>query len=161
MSVPDARRLLDGSRHVVVSVAQLVGQRLNLVGRGTDCIIQHGKAGWRSHTLPCTNRDKIEFVNVLVSDTLVDNNTWHWVLEVANITIEDPRVHALARVDVHELRLVLPANRGNSRLDLLNLRNTNALHLTLTDTVTVKDNSCRIGSIVLLECFEGVHHTVL
>jgi hypothetical protein len=51
VGVADARRFLDRSGDVVVGVAELVSQELNLVGTFLDLVIQDGELGGRSHAL--------------------------------------------------------------------------------------------------------------
>ena len=40
VSIPDARGFFDGARDIVVGVAELIGQKLNLVWRLLDAVIQ-------------------------------------------------------------------------------------------------------------------------
>jgi len=161
MGVPDARGLLDGTRHVVVGVAQLVRQALNLIRTCTDGVIQHSEPRWGRHALASSNRHKVELVDILVSDDRVDDSSSHGILEVADCTIEDPGVHSLARIDVHQLSRVLPAVMSDRCFDLLDLGNTDALDLSLTNTVTVEDHASWVGAVVLLEAIESVYHSVL
>jgi hypothetical protein len=44
---------------------------------------------------------------------------------------------------------------------LFNLRDTDALNLAFTNTISVEDNSGRIGTIVLLEAFQRFNNTCL
>lgn len=142
-------------------MAQLVGQTLDLVWRGSNGIIQDSKPCGGRHALFSSNRDQVELVDILVSDDRVNNGSGHGVLEASRITIEDSGVHSFARVDVHQLGRVLAAKMSDRSFDLLNLGNTDALDLTLTDTVTVEDQSSWVGTIMLLEAFESVDHSIL
>ena len=51
VGVADACWLLDGARHVVVVVAELEGEQLDLVWGLLDCIVQHSEAGGHGHAL--------------------------------------------------------------------------------------------------------------
>ena len=103
VGVPDDRGFLDGTTHVVVSVAQLVGEGLDLVRGGGNAVVDHGVPGRSGHSLASGNRHKIELVDVLVNNRGVDHSSWHWVLEASWLTREDPGVDPLGGVDVHQL----------------------------------------------------------
>ena len=51
VGVADACWLLDGARHVVVVVAELEREQLDLVWGLLDCIVQHSEAGGHGHAL--------------------------------------------------------------------------------------------------------------
>lgn len=103
VSVSDNRRFFDGSAHVVVGKAQLVGERFEHVGRRSDGVIDNGIPSWRGHTLSSCHRNQVELVGVLISDSRVYYGSWQWILEAANIASEEPCVDSLAGVDVQEL----------------------------------------------------------
>lgn len=67
--ISNAGWLLDGTGDVVVVVAQLEGQQLNLVGRLANSVEQDTEAGWGRHALAGSHRDEVELVGVSVSDT--------------------------------------------------------------------------------------------
>lgn len=46
VSVSNAGRFLDGTRHVVVSVTEFVGQQFNLIWRLSDAIVDHSEPAW-------------------------------------------------------------------------------------------------------------------
>ena len=102
VSVSDHRWLLDGTRNVVVSEAELVGERLNQVWRGLNGVVDHGVTSWSGHTLFGSNRNQVELVDVLVSDGLVYASSWKWVLEAAWVSSKESGVDSLACVDVHQ-----------------------------------------------------------
>ena len=68
MSVPDGCWLLDGPRHVVVGVAEFVGEELDLVWRLSDGIVDDSVASGRRETLLGSSRHEIELVDVTISD---------------------------------------------------------------------------------------------
>jgi len=100
-----------------------------------------------------SHRDQVKLVHVLVSHTRVDDSTGQRVLKCADLTIKDSSVDTLAAIDIHQLARVLTTSLDECRLDLFDLRNTDALDLAFTDTVSVEDNPGRVGAIVLLEAF--------
>jgi len=51
VGVADAGWLLDSARHIVVIVAELEGEQLDLVWGLLHCIIQHREAGRHGHAL--------------------------------------------------------------------------------------------------------------
>lgn len=53
--VADAGWLLYRARHVVVGVAELVGEQLNLVRTFSNLVVQYGEASRCSHALLCGN----------------------------------------------------------------------------------------------------------
>lgn len=161
VSVADAGGLLDGTRDVVVVVAELESQKLYLVWGLPHCVIQHGEAGRHSHTLTSCNGHQVEFVGVSVRHSLVDDCTSGWVLEPVRVASEDPRVDTLAAIDIHQLASVRDAMCGEGLLDLLDLRNADALDLTLTNTVTVEDDPLRRRTVVALERLYGTCHASL
>ena len=79
---------------------------LDLVWGGADGVVDYGVSGWCSHTLASSNRDKVELVDVLVSNATVHHGTRQRVLEASRLTSEQAGVHSLAGVDVHQLRSV-------------------------------------------------------
>ena len=82
----------------------------------------------------------------------VDDSAGQGVGEAADCTSENPRVHTLARVDVHELAGLSDAAGGKGCLNLLDFRHTNSLNLSLTDSVAVEDYPRWQGAVILLEC---------
>jgi len=103
MSVANARWLLDGTRNIVVSVAQLVSQQLDLVRGLLQIVIDDFKLSRRAHSLLSGHRHEIELVSILVRDGGVNDGTSIGVLEVADRAIENTSVDALAADEVHEL----------------------------------------------------------
>ncbi len=108
-----------------------------------------------------SHRDQVKLVHVLVSHTGVDNGTGQRILKCADLTIKDSSVDTLAAIDVHQLARVLTTSLDECRLDLFDLRNTDALHLAFTDTVSVENNPGRVSAIVLFEAFQGFDYTGL
>lgn len=101
MGVADAGGLFDGSRNVVVGVAQLVGKVLNLVGRRSNRVVQYSKPSRGGHTLLGSHRDQVKLVHVLVSHTRINDGTGQRILKGADLTIKDSSVDTLAAIDVH------------------------------------------------------------
>lgn len=77
--------------------------------RGANGVVDHGVASWRAHALLSSHRDKVELVDVLVSDGGVHNGTRQWVLVATSLSSEQSGVDPLARVDVHQLGLITEA----------------------------------------------------
>jgi len=161
VSVADAAWLLDRTTHVVVGVAELVGQAFDLVGRCTNRVVEHSEASRSTHTLASTNSNEVELVNVFVSHTGINDNTRHRVLETTDVAVEDSSVHTLASVDIHQLGLISSTSSTNSSLNLVNLRHTDTLNLALTYTITVEDHSGRISTIVLLKALKRIREPIL
>lgn len=159
VGVANARWFFDRSRHIVVGVAQLIGKQLNLVWTFTDIIVKDCELGWSSHTLLGSNGAQIEFVGVLVNNCGVDDSSSSGVGESANLASENSGVHALTSVDVHEFGI--DTGRLESSSDLLNLRNTDSLYLSLTDTVTIEEDAGREGSVILFESGKSISHSSL
>ena len=80
VSIPNAGGFLNGAGDVVVGIGQFVGQSFNLVRGSSDIIIKDSVASGSSHTLLGHCRDKEEFVDVSVCDTVVNDCAWNWVL---------------------------------------------------------------------------------
>lgn len=158
MSVANARWLFDRSRNIVIGVAELVGEQLNLVWSFFDIVVEDCELGWGSHTLLGCNGNKVEFVSALINDGGVDDCASCGIRESADSTSEDSSVNAFTCVDVHELAVSLTC-RLKSSFDLLNLRNTDALDLAFTNTVTVENETCWVGCIIFLESFKSALHT--
>jgi len=158
VGVSDHGRLLDGTTHVVVSVAQLVGEGLDLVRRSGDAVIDHGVPGGSGHALAGSNRHKVELVDVLVNDCGVDDGTWHWVLEASWLASEDPGVDPLGGVDVHQLGGPQTESR-EGLFDLVDLSPANSLDLAFTNSVSVEDDLSWVGAVGSLEGFTGIGHT--
>jgi len=157
--VPNHRGLLDGSTHVVVSVAQLVGQVLYLVRGPSYRVVDHRVSRGRSHALPSGDRDKIELVDVAVSDVLVDNRTGERILEASGRPGKDTGVDSLAGVDIHQLRGVLEPEAGECLLDLVDLGFADSFDLAFANTVSVEDDLVGVSSVGSLERFAGVGHS--
>lgn len=121
VSVSYTRRLLNGTRDIVVSVAKFVSQQLNLVRGRSNCVIDDGEASRRSHSLTCSHRHQIELICVFVCHSRVNDGTGLRILEAAWITSKDSRIHSFASIDVHQLTRVLESLLGKSLLNLLNL----------------------------------------
>lgn len=103
MRIPDAGRLLDRARNVVVSVTQLVSQVLNFVRRLSDRVVENGESCRSRHTLLGGYTYEIELISIPVSHCLVDDSTCQWILKLADITSKDSGVYSLAAVHVHQL----------------------------------------------------------
>jgi len=159
VGIADARRFLDRSRDIVVGVAELIGQELNLVRTLSNLVIEDGELGWCSHALLGSNGNKVELVGVFVNDCGVDDCASSRVSEAADSTSEDSSVYTFASVDVHELGFY--TSSLDSSFDLVYLGNTHSLNLAFTDTVTIEDDTSGISTIVFLESFHGVLHTIL
>ena len=153
VSVPDHGGLLDGTTHVVVGVAELVGQVLDLVRGAADGVVDDRVSCWSRHALTSCHRAEVELVDVLVCDSRVDDSTWERVLVAPWLPTEQPGVDSLAGVDVHELGGVTEPKTSECLLDLGDLRTADTLDLTFTNTVSVEDEAgweCAVGS------FEGL-----
>jgi len=159
VSVPDDRWLLDGTTHVVVGPAQLVGELLDLVRRVFDVIVDDCVSGGSGHSLSGGDRNEIELVGVLLSDVSVDDSTWLRILETASATSEESRVHSLADVEIHQLARVGESCTGKCLLDLVDLWAADTFNLTLTNTVSVEDDLGWIGSVGSLECLNCAAHS--
>jgi len=159
VGIADARRFLDRSRDIVVGVAEFISEQLNLVRALHDLVIQDGELGGGRHALLGRNGNKVELVGVFVYDCGVDDSASSRVSEAADSTSEDSSVYTLACVDVHELGF--NTGRLDSSFELVYLRNTDSLNLAFTDTVTIEYDTSGISTIVFLESFHGVLHTVL
>lgn len=159
VSVPDHGRFLDGTAHVVVGKAQLVGERLDLVGRGADAVVNDGVPGGRGHALAGCHGDQVELVDVPVDDVGIDDGSWQWVLEASRLSSEEAGVHSLTGVDVHQLGGVSKSSGGECLLDLVDLSSADTLNLALTDSVSVEDDLSRVGTVGTLEGFASRGHT--
>lgn len=161
MGVTDARWFFDGAGDIVVGVTQLVGKTLNLVRALPDTIEENREPSWSTHSLFCRHRHQVELVDILVGDHRVNDSTSHWILEVTNSTVKDTSVHALASVDIHHLAHIQPAETGQSTANLLDLWDADALHLAFSNTVSVENQSGRVGSIHPLEVLQRINHACL
>ena len=103
VSVSDNRRFFDGSAHIVVGKAQLVGERFEPVRRRSNGVVDNGIPSWSGHTLFSCHRNQVELVGVFIGDSRVYYGSWQWILEAANIASKEPCVDSLAGVDVQEL----------------------------------------------------------
>ena len=103
VSIPDGWGLLDRPGNIVVGVAQLVGQELELIWWSSNGVIDNGVASGGWETLLGSSRHEEELVDVFVSDLGINDCARHWVLERSHITAKDPGVDTLANIDVHEL----------------------------------------------------------
>lgn len=159
VSVSDGGGFFDGARHVVVGVAEFVGQEFDLVRGVSDAVVKDGVPHWGCQALLSGSRHKEELVGASVSDGTIDHSARHRVLEGANISSEDTSVDSLGDVDVHEWQ-------GNSKTGaccfyLLDLRLADSSNLAFTDTVSVEDQLLRVVSIRLLESLERFDHSSL
>jgi len=159
VGIADARWFLDRSRHVVVSVAEFIGEKLNLIRSLLNIVIDDCELGGCSHALLGCNGNKVEFVGALVNDLGVDDSTSSRVSEAADSTSEDSSVYAFTCVDIHDL--AVNASRLDSSFNLLYLRYTDSLNLAFTDTISVEDETGGISTIVRFEGSEGIFHTIL
>ena len=160
VSVSDDGRFFDGSAHVVVGEAQLVGERFEQVRRGSDGVVDNGVPSWGGHALSSSHRNQVELVGVFISDSRVYNGSWQWVLEPANISSEESGVDSLAGVDIEELGRAAKAKPGERLLDLVDLSAADTLDLSFTNTVSVEDDLCWIGTIGSLEGLTGSVHSI-
>ena len=161
MGVADAGRLLDGPGHIVVVMAELESQQLDLVWGLPHRIVQHGETRRHGHTLPSRHGHQVELVSVAVRDSLVDDGACGRVLEAVRVAGEDARVHSLAAVDVHQLASLRNTMCGKGLLDLLDLGDADALYLALANTIAVENDLRRRRSVVALEGFNGTGHACL
>jgi hypothetical protein len=159
VSVADTGWFLDSSRDIVVGVAELISEELNLIGALHNLVIEDCELGWCSHALLGGNGNKVELVGVLVNDCGVDDCASSRVSEAADSTSEDSSVYTFASVDVHELGFY--TSGLDSSFNLVYLGHTHSLNLAFTDTVSIEDDSCGISAVVFLEGFHGVLHTIL
>lgn len=125
----------------------------------SNVVVDDSVPSWSSHALTSSNRDKVEFVNVLVSDCAVNDCSWQWVLEASWSTSEDSGVYSLASVDVHQLCGVSNALLSESLLDLGDLSSADTFNLSFTNTISVEDYLSRISAVGSLEGFTGILHT--
>lgn len=161
MGVTDAGWLFNGAGDIVVGVAQLVGQTLNLIRALPDVIEENRESGWSAHSLFSRHRHQVELVDVLVGDHRVNDSASQRVFEVADSTVKDASVHTLASVDVHHLAGIQSAETGQSTTDLLDLWDADTLHLTFSNTISVENQSGRVGSIHPLEVLQSIQHAAL
>ena len=159
VGVTDAGWFLDRTGNVVVGVAELVSEELNLVWALSNLVIEDCELGWCSHALLGGNGNKVELVGVLINDSGVDDSASSRVSEAADSTSEDSSVYTFASVDVHELGFY--TSGLDSSFNLVYLGDTHSLNLAFTDTVSVEDDTCGISAIVFLEGFHGILHTIL
>ena len=127
VSVANAGRFLDGSRHVVVVMTKLVREQLNLVRTGSRGIFDNSELAGCVQALFGSDRDQVELVEVVVGDTLVDHSTWDRVLEVANVSSEESGVNSLVDVQVNEFRVT--TSTLETILELLNFISTDSRDL--------------------------------
>jgi hypothetical protein len=103
VSVPDGSGFLDRPRNIVVGVAELVGEELDLVRGLSNSIVNHSVASGGCETLFGCSRYEIELVDITICDSRVNHCAWHRILEGSHISAENSGVHSFANVDVHEL----------------------------------------------------------
>jgi len=103
MCVADARWFFYRARYIVVGVAEFIGEEFNLVRTFLYSVIEHCEPCWGGHSLASCNRNEVEFVSIPVGNGGIDHSTSCWVCESSRLSSEDSCIHALARVDVHEL----------------------------------------------------------
>jgi len=77
------------------------------------------------------------------------------------LAIKDAGVDALAAVHIHELCEVTATSTCNGTFNLFDLRYANAGNLSLSYSITVENNSGRVGTIALLETLKSSSHTLL
>ena len=100
------------------------------------------------------------FINANVSDGRVYNGSWQRVLESTNVTCEESGVHPLAGVHVEQLRRVAKAKSREGLLDLVDLSSAHSFDLSLTNTISVEDDLCWVGTIGSLEGLASVSHSI-
>lgn len=161
MSIANARWLFDGARDVVVGVAQLVGQQLDLIRGLLHVVVDDLKLRGRAHSLLRSHRHEIELIRILVCDGGVNDGASIGVLEVADRAVENTSVDALAADEVHELGRVGASNRVEGSLDLLDLGHADARLLAFTNTVAIEDDLLGVAAIATLEAFESSAHASL
>ena len=127
--------------------------------RGSDGVVDDSVPGGSTHSLLGCYRDEVELIDILVSDLSIDNRSRKRVGESANITAKESCVHSFGRVDVHELG-VIEAQATESLLDLVDLSSADSLNLSLTNSVSVENDLCWVGSISFFEGFASTGHTL-
>jgi len=160
VSVSDDRGLFDSSTHIVVGEAQLVGERFEHVRRCPDGVVDNCVPSRRGHTLSGCNRNQVELVGILVGDGRVYNGSWQWVLESTDVACEESGVHPLTGVHVEQLRRVTKAKSREGLLDLVDLSSAHSFDLSLTNTISVEDDLCWVGTIGSLEGLASVGHSI-
>ena len=100
MSVSDAGGLFDSSAHVVVGVAQLVGQELDQVRGFVDRVVDDRVPGRGSEALLGSHRDGVKLVHILISDASINHSSGEGVPELAHVSAEQPRIHPLVHIDI-------------------------------------------------------------
>lgn len=150
MSILDAGRDLDAATHVVVSVAQLVGEQLDGVRRALDSVMDDGVVGGSNHALSGRSRHHVEAVLILVSDALINHQSRHGVLVVANVSREESSVHALVDVDEHQLGLSA-ASSSQTSFDLRDLRLADRNELAGRNSISVDDDPLGLSAVDLFE----------
>jgi len=118
-----------------------------------DCV-----PGGGGHSLLGGSGNEVELIGVSVRDGGVYHSSWHRVLESPDLSTEDPGVHSLADVDVHELGL-WDSKGSEGELDLIHLWLADALDLAFTHSVPVEDDPLREDTIRLLERLTGFGHS--
>jgi len=161
MGVANAGGFFDGARDIVVGVAKLVRQQLDLVRGGFEVVVHDFEFCWCTHALLGSDRDQVELVGVFVSHHGVDDSASHRVLEVVHRTIEDPSVDALAADHVHELGLVLATDMTQCCFDLLDLWQADALLLPFADAIAVEDDLLRVAAVHSFETLQRSEHACL
>lgn len=159
MCVANARWFFNRTGHIVIGVAQLVGEQFNFIWSFLYSIIEHSESSWGGHSLTSSNGNEVELVSVFVSDGGINNSSCSGVSESSRLTSEYSSIHTLARVDIHEFALVGDAGFSNGCFDLVNFGDTDSLNLTFTYTISVEDDTSRISSVVFLEGFKGTCHS--
>lgn len=165
MSILDASRDLDAATHVVVGVAQLVGQQLDLVRACLDGVVDDGVVSGHDHALSCRSGDQVEAVLVLVSDGRVDTEAWQRVPVVSGVAREEPGVDSLVHVQEQELSVCASCS-SQASLDLSNLVLAHWQDLACRDSITVDDDPLGKRLVHLLEvlgglagdCVQGLSH---
>ena len=159
VSISDAGWLLNRTRDIVVGVAKFVSQQLNLVWRTSNCVIDDSEPCRSSHALTSSHRHQVEFIGVSVCDCLVNDCTCLRVLEAVRVTSEDPRIDSLASIDVHKLARVRETLLGQRLLYLFDLRDTDSLNLTFSNSITIEDNLAWVTTILSLEGIQCLDHS--
>ena len=141
VSILDCCRDFNGTGDVIVVMAQLVGQELNLVRTLASRIFNDGELGRHVEALLGSDRDQVKLVVVSVSDSAVYNSTWERISEVTNITAEETSVNSLVYVEVDKFGFA--SSFCSARFELSDFKSANGLDLRVGDTVPVHNNARR------------------
>jgi len=107
MSILNGSWHFDRPRDVVVSVAKLESQHLDLFLGVLNCVVDHVVVSWRDHTLSRLLRHQEKVVSVWVHNTRVDNCAWGRVAESLRIlVIEESLSNSLVDQNHHHFDFV-------------------------------------------------------